>query len=190
MYLSDGLFQNKEQILNSPRPLPSTETSMGDIKYIDANGDGKIDSNDMRRVGQPSMPHLNYGFDFRVEYKGWSLSALFQGTGDRYIAMGQQMQRGDYASVITKFQADYWTPENTEISYNLKRDLLKNCNFIQGCRITLSGTNLFTVSDVLDFTDPEAKMIEPDKIEKNLRSISGASYPVFRTYSLGLNVEF
>ena len=41
MYLSDGLFQNKEQILNSPRPLPSTETSMGDIKYIDANGDGK-----------------------------------------------------------------------------------------------------------------------------------------------------
>lgn len=23
----------------------------------------------MRRVGQPSMPHLNYGFDFRVEYK-------------------------------------------------------------------------------------------------------------------------
>ena len=227
MYLSDGLFQNKEQILNSPRPLPSTETSMGDIKYIDANGDGKIDSNDMRRVGQPSMPHLNYGFDFRVEYKGWSLSALFQGTGDRYIAMGQQMQRGDYASVITKFQADYWTPENTDarfprvtkagypngennalvtdffnmnakyfrlknlqISYNLKRDLLKNCNFIQGCRITLSGTNLFTVSDVLDFTDPEAKMIEPDKIEKNLRSISGASYPVFRTYSLGLNVEF
>lgn len=227
MYLNDGLFQNKDQILNSPRPLPSTETSMGDIKYIDANGDGMIDSNDMRRVGQPSMPHLNYGFDFKVDYKGWTLSALFQGTGDRYIAMGQQMQRGDYASVLTKFQADYWTPENTDarfprvtksgypngennamltdffnmnakyfrlknlqISYNLKRDLLKQCNFIQGCRVTLSGTNLFTVSDVLDFTDPEAKMITPDQITKNLRSVSGASYPVYRTYSLGLNVEF
>ena len=86
--------------------------------------------------------------------------------------------------------AKYFRLKNLQISYNLKRDLLKNCNFIQGCRITLSGTNLFTVSDVLDFTDPEAKMIEPDKIEKNLRSISGTSYPVFRTYSLGLNVEF
>ena len=86
--------------------------------------------------------------------------------------------------------AKYFRLKNLQISYNLKRDLLKNCNFIQGCRITLSGTNLFTVSDVLDFTDPESNMIEPDKIEKNLRSISGASYPVFRTYSLGLNVEF
>ena len=227
MYLNDGLFQNKEQILNSPRPLPSTETSMGDIKYIDANGDGKIDSNDMRRVGQPSMPHLNYGFDFKVDYKGWTLSALFQGTGDRYIAMGQQMQRGDYASVITKFQADYWTPEDTDarfprvtksgyangennalvtdffnmnaryfrlknlqISYDLKRDVLKNCKFIQGCRISLSGSNLFTVSQVLDFVDPEARMIKPEQIETNARSISGASYPVYRTYSLGVNVEF
>ena len=62
--------------------------------------------------------------------------------------------------------AKYFRLKNLQISYNLKRDLLKNCNFIQGCRITLSGTNLFTVSDVLDFTDPEAKMIEPDKIEK------------------------
>ena len=92
---------------------------------------------------------------------------------------------GENNALVTDFfnmNAKYFRLKNLQISYNLKRDLLKNCNFIQGCRITLSGTNLFTVSDVLDFTDPEAKMIEPDKIEKNLRSISGASYPVFRTW--------
>lgn len=72
----------------------------------------------------------------------------------------------------------------------MKRDVLKNCKFIQGCRISLSGSNLFTVSQVLDFVDPEARMIKPEQIETNARSISGASYPVYRTYSLGVNVEF
>ena len=44
-YIDTGLYQNKEDILNSPRRLGSTQTKLGDIGYTDVNGDGKIDGN-------------------------------------------------------------------------------------------------------------------------------------------------
>ncbi|MFY0601294.1 MAG: TonB-dependent receptor [Cyclobacteriaceae bacterium] len=114
LYISDGFFQSEEDILNSPRPLASTETQLGDIAYKDVNGDGKIDDQDRRRIGLPTFPHGTYGFNFNLGYKGWSLSGLVQGTGDRYTAIGKGYQKGEAISMTLDFQKDYWSPENTD----------------------------------------------------------------------------
>jgi len=89
VYLTDGLYQGADDFINSPRPLAGSEAQAGDIRYIDANGDGKIDDQDKRRIGKPTFPHSTYGFDFSVTYKGWFMSGLVQGTGDRYVTLGQ-----------------------------------------------------------------------------------------------------
>ena len=60
----------------------------------------------------------------------------------------------------------------TRLSYDLKHTLLKNIMFLRDCRLSLSGTNLFTFSEITKYNlDPE-----------------GNGYPVQRVYSLSLNV--
>ncbi|MBQ8424259.1 MAG: SusC/RagA family TonB-linked outer membrane protein [Coprobacter sp.] len=50
----------------------------GDAKYEDINGDGVINVNDVVYLGNYS-PKLIGGFNFRLAYKTWQLSANFQG---------------------------------------------------------------------------------------------------------------
>ena len=50
----------------------------GDMKFVDVNGDGKIDDDDRTFIGTPH-PDFFYGFNVSFEYKGFDLSAFFQG---------------------------------------------------------------------------------------------------------------
>ena len=220
MYLSDGLYQSAEEVLNAPRPLTVQNVQMGDIRYVDANGDGKVDNEDQRRIGKPGTPHLNYGIDFRVKYRAWSLSGLIQGTGERMVDLG--LAGSIPRDILRKNQLDYWDVDNTDarfprisngfdhgntlksdfwienaayvrlknlqIRYDLKHRLLKNFDGISSCQLVLTGSNLLTFSDVYDYFDPEAWMTEIEK--EYAGNVSGVEYPVQRTFSLGLNVEF
>ncbi|WP_068471889.1 TonB-dependent receptor [Saccharicrinis aurantiacus] len=111
VYQTNGLTQTSDDILNNPRLLGSTSTQGGDMIYEDTNGDGKIDEQDKRLIGSPSMPRSNYGIDFNLGYKGWFMNGLFQGAGDRYVAFDNFMiveaKRRTY-----EYQLDYWTPDN------------------------------------------------------------------------------
>jgi len=214
VYLSDGLYQGEDDILNTPRRLASTQTQGGDIRYVDTNGDGKIDDQDKRRLGLPTFPHANYGIDFSLNYKSWSMGALIQGTGDRYIALGNEYTIGEGKEQLLKIQQNYWSPENPNaefprvthtsgvnggnnkeasdfwvrnakyirlkslrVTYDLKSSVLKNQSFISSCKVILSGTNLLTISQVMDYFDPETD------------SYTNSGYPVQKVYSIGLNVE-
>ena len=94
-YLDTGLYQYIEDILNSPRRLASNQTKLGDIGYVDVNGDGKIDGEDQVRIGMPTKPHFTYGIDFSFSYEGFNLSGLFYGTGERYMTLGDRYQKGE-----------------------------------------------------------------------------------------------
>jgi hypothetical protein len=48
---------------------------VGDVKYKDINGDGKIDQNDQTIIGNP-WPKLSGGFTNTFNYKGIELSIL------------------------------------------------------------------------------------------------------------------
>ncbi|WP_162845378.1 SusC/RagA family TonB-linked outer membrane protein [Labilibaculum antarcticum] len=79
--------------------------------------------------------------------------------------------------------AKYFRMKNLQIGYDMKNTVLANVSWISSCKMYLNGTNLFTISDVMDYFDPEQKG------EAN----TGAQtygYPVQRTYSLGINVGF
>lgn len=217
VYLSDGLYQNGDEILDAARLLASEALQSGDIRYQDVNGDGKIDVQDQRLIGLPSSPHANYGIDFNLKYQGWFMNGLFQGTGDRYVAFDHFLTDNANRRTIS-FQNDYWTSENPDalyprvshststnggnnhvssdyylmnsryfrlknlqVGYDLKKSLLANTSWISSCKVYVSGTNLFTISDVMDYFDPE---------QASTGGVQTYGYPVQRTYSFGINVGF
>lgn len=88
-YIEEGIFQSVEEIAKSAVPVDNsgnrrptdqqTGIWVGDIKYKDINGDGKIDINDMTNIGNP-WPKLTGGFTNTLSYKGFDLSILITGT--------------------------------------------------------------------------------------------------------------
>ena len=87
-YIAEGLFQSVEEINksavrvdNNGNRLPTSTTGIwvGDVKYKDINGDGKIDFNDETNIGNP-WPKLFGGFTNTFSYKGFDLSILFTAT--------------------------------------------------------------------------------------------------------------
>ncbi|MDD2305175.1 MAG: TonB-dependent receptor [Prolixibacteraceae bacterium] len=75
-----GIFQSAAEIANSPKQF-NDATVPGDLKYKDANNDGKI-NNDDRVPIKGRYPALNYSFNFSTNWKGFDLSAQFQGVSN------------------------------------------------------------------------------------------------------------
>lgn len=110
-------FQDIHDIYSSP--LPATAVAMknvypGGLKLADLNGDGILDNNDMGYMGV-NQPKYTGGFSFGISYKGFDVSALFQGAFDYII----NIQRGILAyakpdRVSTPFNLGRWTPQNAQ----------------------------------------------------------------------------
>jgi len=80
--IAEGIFTSQADIDNSPVQTFST-VRPGDIKYKDINGDGRIDENDVTKIGNNAVcPEIFYTFNLGAEYKGIGLVAHFQGTGN------------------------------------------------------------------------------------------------------------
>lgn len=71
-YKTDGLFQNYADIAKSPT---QTGAQPGDIKFVDVNGDGKINAEDQTQIGNP-FPKLTIGWNLNVEYKNFDFTAF------------------------------------------------------------------------------------------------------------------
>lgn len=95
----------------------------GDIRYADISGpdgrpDGLIDFNDQIAMGYPNYPAIIYGFSPSIGYKGFELSLLFQGVGQRDIQIANSAAwafDNNKNAPITVL--DYWTPDNPNASY-------------------------------------------------------------------------
>lgn len=56
----------------------------GDVKFVDINGDGKVDANDRTIIGDPN-PDFTYGFQTSISWKSLTLTASFNGVQGRDI---------------------------------------------------------------------------------------------------------
>ena len=105
----------------------------GDVKYVDQNGDGKVnygkntvdDHGDMKVVGNQT-PRYTYGFHLSGSWKGFELSAFFQGVGkvDLWVSAADNGNyfRGPangplHATVLVE-QLDYWRDASSPLGAN------------------------------------------------------------------------
>ncbi|MBR6346027.1 MAG: TonB-dependent receptor [Bacteroidales bacterium] len=105
-----GLFESEEEIANSPVQTFG-EYRVGDIKYQDINGDGRIDVDDQIYLGFTDIPEITYGFGFNVEWKGIDFGVFFQGVGNvNFFLSGASLTSPFSTNAIERsaIQSDVW----------------------------------------------------------------------------------
>ena len=119
-----GYYQNTADVYNSVgivNSLQSGNLLPGDLKYQDMNGDGKIDSEDQRRLGKSGKPRGQYGININLNYKGFYFSTLIQGSTrfDMYIHDEMGMKTGQQGNLMVVFDhhTDHWRPDNMNAQY-------------------------------------------------------------------------
>lgn len=92
----------------------------GDLKYKDQNNDGVIDAYDQVALGYSAMPEIYYSFDLNLEYKGFGIYALFQGTGNQSRLLNTSSVYWPLISnstISTEYYNNRWTPDTPNAKY-------------------------------------------------------------------------
>lgn len=118
-YRSDGLYQNEEEIANSPTLYTSVRP--GDVKYLDISGpdgvpDGKITPDYDRVPLGGSLPRYLFGGNINMDYKNFDLTLSFQGVGQRNARLTTSIVKPFHSSWTNApaiIDGDYWSVYNT-----------------------------------------------------------------------------
>jgi len=98
-YVADGLFNTWEEVNDVNRPVyqwNNNKIQPGDIRYVDINGDGRIDDADQVPIGYSNFPEIMFGLSIGGEYKGFDFSVLFQGASHVSTIPSRRTARGFY----------------------------------------------------------------------------------------------
>ncbi len=117
-YKTDGIFQSREEVfshINSSGDLLQENAAPGDLRFVDVNGDGTIDSNDITSIGDPWADHI-FGLTLNADFMGFDISAVFAAQLGHDIY--RTYERSDVAfSNYQTFWLDRWTPDNPSTEF-------------------------------------------------------------------------
>ncbi|MBK5721206.1 TonB-dependent receptor [Dysgonomonas sp. Marseille-P4677] len=111
-YKNGGVFKSQEEIdayVDNKGNKVQPNAKVGDLKFLDLNGDGKIDSNDQTNIGS-GFPDFTYGFGADLEYKGFDFSFFFQGVAGydifnalKYEGMFVDARYNQFAAIMDRY---------------------------------------------------------------------------------------
>lgn len=213
-YKTDGIFQNAAEVDAHPSQiLLGAEAQPGDIRFVDTNGDGVIDSNDRVYIGDP-IPDFTFGFNFGLSYKNFDfVTYAFASVGNDMVRNYERSQ--DNVNKLN-YRLDRWTGEGTSnsvprattaptannifsdffvedgsfiriqtatIGYNFQESTLSRIK-LKRLRVYTKVDNIFTFTKYSGF-DPTASTGAPIG-----GGIDLGFYPIPRVYSFGINAQF
>jgi hypothetical protein len=95
----------------------------GDLRTVDWNSDGIIDSFDGAPYAYPTRPQNTYNYTIGLDVKGWSFMAQFYGVNNvsRSMPMWPPFSDGGTYTKVFVQTADQWTPEHLDASWKALR---------------------------------------------------------------------
>lgn len=114
----NGIFQNQAEIdayRNSDGGLIQPNAVPGDLKYVDANGDGKIDGTDRQYAGT-ALPKVGLGINLNAAWKGLDLRVFLDGQFGNKLYNAVKYNGAKQEGVVNFLteMADSWRPDNTD----------------------------------------------------------------------------
>ena len=205
-YVKSLVDKNPDYFATYQRP------ELGDFLYRDANGDGKLDTDDRVEIGHGTLPRLSYGADLGLSWNNFDFSVRFQGVGKHMVYYNNQAFRFVTVmgqSLVKDITDNAWTPDNP---YNSKYPLLRNSangkNNIASDAFVHNASYLRCKNIQLGYTLPkeltEKIFIQNLKIYTSIDNLftitdfpgldpevgATVGYPTVRQYSVGLNISF
>jgi len=199
-YEVEGIYQDFDDILRSPvntlqqnNPIidngngsyswstdpskysRSNTTFVGDIKYKDVNGDGKIDEKDKTNIGSP-LPKFTFGWNNTFHYKNWDLNMFINGSYGNKV--------GNYNAMKLTHMNSAWTNQTTAVKDRAKLVAIDASqsdwyNHIDNVRVSNPNTNI-----------PRATINDPnDNDAWSSRYIEDGSYIRLKSISLSYTVD-
>lgn len=215
-YVTNGIFQNAEQVEGSPQ----RETAVpGDVRYKDLNNDDVIDDNDRTMIGSP-WPDFVYGITLGATWKGFDFNLFIQGSqGNDVMNMtlldfesgtGYMNARSDYLS--RAWSGEGSTDRYHRISARQEGNLLvsdyfledgsyariKNvqlgydfCNRVIKKNKIISQCRLYlSAQNLFTFTNYSGLDPEIGSSNATVNGIDSGFYPQARVWTVGLNLKF
>ena len=227
-YKTDGVIQNYQDLQDyidylggdASNSLQGSDLKVGDLKFVDVNGDGVITSDDKTDLGNPT-PDVTMGINLSASYKGFDINI----TG--YAALGQQVARsyrkftdGEYENYTTEVYS-YWWGEGTSNKYPQLAAMNTGVNWQSISDIYIEDADYFRLQNLTIgydfkyllkkcpfqqlriyfgaqnlFTITGYKGMDPengmalDDDEPWVTGVDVGNYPQARTYMFGVNIKF
>ncbi|MCK9422884.1 MAG: TonB-dependent receptor [Bacteroidales bacterium] len=209
-YQTDGVFQSQAELNAYPH---NSQAGVGDLRFVDVNGDGKIDGLDRTYIGNP-IPKFIFGFNFGFEIYGLDFSVNVQGQTGNKIFNGKEVVRPDPYN-FESHVLNRWTgpgTSNTEprpsfggYNYTPSDHFIQDGSFLrirnlvlgytlptswstkiymQKFRIYVKADNLYTLTKYTGYTP------EIGSSDVLSAGIDNGIYPITAVYSIGINLNF
>lgn len=213
-YKTDGIFQSQAEVDAHPsQSALGAEAVPGDIRFVDFNQDGKINSDDRTNIGD-AIPAVTMGLNLTMDFKGFDFVAY------AYASIGNDMVRNyertqpnvnrlssslnrwtgpgtsttvprlTTAATSNNIFSDYYVEDasflrfqNIQLGYSIPKSLTDRIK-VDKLRFYVSANNLYTFTNYTGY-DPAASSGAPIG-----GGFDSGFYPAARTYTFGLNLNF
>lgn len=201
----DGVVQKGDDTSQLPYQN-GAKPGVGEAKFCDVNGDGKVDGNDRVILGH-QQHDLTFGLSSTLTWRQFDLFLQLQGAtgGQVYNSLRRTLEHPTDCYNVSSAILDSWTTENPSNSlpkvsdvrpysyidsrYVEDADYLKMRTLSLGYRfrlkpiktdvhLTVTASNLFTLTDYKGY-DPEVQ-----------GGIDLGQYPSARTFTFGIEITF
>lgn len=212
-----GLFQDAGDVSKSPI---QTNAAPGRFKYLDADGNDTINSDDRVFFGDPN-PKFTYGLNLDAAYKGFDLSVFFYGAAGKdainYVRWWTDFQASFQGAKSPDALYNSWTPQNTNAKVAIQEEsgnfstngipnsyYLENASYFRMKSLTLGYTlpssllNRFKIDKLRIyvqatnlFTITDYSGLDPEIIGDDRGfGFDAGVYPTVKQYLVGLNLNF
>ncbi len=207
-----GVFESQADIDNSPTQANSY---IGGRKFRDVDGNGQITPEDRTVLGDP-FPALTLGFNNSFSFRGFQLDIFFEGRFGYELANVTNIDSENPIDDLRnrqRYVLDRWTPTNNTTDtpsfispsrpFDFNSRVIEDASFLRlrsfrlgysfpglqgrrvsGLTIYVAGQNLFTITDYRGY-NPDINVFGSSNTV-----IDYTAYPLARTFSLGLDVQF
>lgn len=222
-FVTDGLYRTMDDLNKGPQPMlpvQPTGTWLGDIRYKDLDGDGKITNADQTFIGNPN-PKFTYSISNTLQYKGFDLTIFLNGVyGDQiynYSRMLTESLFNVYQNQLNTVMDRYtssnpngklprynqWNNNNLKISdrfiesgsYLRIQDLTIGYTFPEKwiSQLKMTGARVYiSAHNLYTFTRYSGYDPELGAFNNNvlLMNVDYGHYPVPRSFTAGASIQF
>lgn len=195
-YVVEGIFRNQAEVdaanalakENGYDAYQVNATTVGDYKYKDLNGDGHIDGNDQKVLGN-GFPKLNYGLTLNASWKNWDAMIYMYGVAgmkiNSYAAMKMtQLYKtgGGIQNTLKEYIDNAWSESNPNAVYPRMTIVDNNTNMKASDAYVKKGDFLKIANIQIGYTFPQ-RWLQPLRMDNARIFASVENLACFSSYN-------